>query len=87
MGQTPSANKEPARDSMRSLADIEEGTRLVRTFVGIRSPERRRMALEYVADLAKTDDAETHHPALLNGTEDQGNDVRGVCDEDAVERA
>ena len=32
----------------------EEGMRLVRAFVSIRSPERRRAVLEYVAEQART---------------------------------
>ena len=36
-------------------ASPEEGVRLVQSFVGIRSPERRQAVFEYVLDQAKMD--------------------------------
>jgi len=42
----------------KSAPDTEEGFRLVRAFISIRSPERRQTVLRYVADLAKMDEAE-----------------------------
>ena len=47
-----------ATDS-KALLGVEEGMRLVKAFASIRSPQRRQSALEYVADLAKMDSAET----------------------------
>ncbi len=42
-------------------AHPEEGWRLVRTFLTIRSPDRRKAVLKYVADMARTDEAERTH--------------------------
>jgi hypothetical protein len=39
----------------------EEGWRLVRTFLSIRSPKRREAVLKYVVDVARTDEAESTH--------------------------
>jgi hypothetical protein len=36
----------------------EEGLRLVKAFLSIGSPERRRAVLKYVADMARMDEAE-----------------------------
>ena len=44
-----------------SVAPPEEGWRLVRAFLTIKSPKRREAILKYVADMARMDETERTH--------------------------
>jgi hypothetical protein len=47
-----------ATEPRNSLARPEEGWRLVRAFLTIKSPKRREAILKYVADMATMDETE-----------------------------
>ena len=48
-------------DSATSPPSFEEGNRLVKAFLRIGSPERRKVVLKYVTDMARMDEVERAH--------------------------
>ena len=50
-----------ATQSTSSVTRSEEGVRLLEAFLRIKNPERRQAAINYVADLARVDEAERAH--------------------------